>query len=130
MAPHQLASVISETAQVGKAKVFEVLSVYADATAARAAYLQDVANTRACLSYRAQGTDFRIQDLAPVAVQGGAEALHYTLLTPAVVGGDSRTFARKGRFTLLITGYGTPAVDQPLLDFQAAVLRKALARLP
>ncbi len=129
-APHELANVIAQSGAVGTVKVFEIVGAYADAAGAQAAYDADVANARACTSYTAAGVAYAVEDLAPVTVPAPAQALHYRLTTPAVVGGDVRTYAVQGRFTVLVTGFGAPPAGQPLLDYQADVLRKALARLP
>ena len=115
---------------MGTVKVFEIVAAYANAAAAQAAYDKDVANARACTSYTSGEVAYAVQDLAPVTVPAPAGALHYRLTTPAVVGGDVRTYAVQGRFTVLVTGFGAAPGGQPLLDYQADVLRQALARLP
>lgn len=128
-APHALANVLAKGTAVGQVQVFEVLSAYQDAAGAQAAYAQALAAARACPTYQAQGTSFTVQDLADVPVPAGDQAAHYRLTTPDVVGGDVRTLAVAGRFVVLVTGYGAPPAGQPLLDYQAAVLGRALARL-
>lgn len=128
--PHEIANVIAQSGATGAVKVFEVVGAYADATAARAAYDADVANARACTSYTSGDVAYAVEGLAPVPVPPPAEAVHYRLTTPSVVGGDVRTYAVSGRFTLLVSGFGAPPGGQPLLDYQADVLRRALARLP
>lgn len=128
--PHELANVIAQSGATGAVKVFQVVGAYADAAAARAAYDADVANARACTSYTVGDVAYAVEDLAPVTVAAPAEAVHYRLTTPSVVGGDVRTYAVSGRFTVLVSGFGAPPGGQPLLDYQADVLRRALARLP
>lgn len=129
-APHQLANVIAQSGAAGAVKVFQVVGAYADAAGARAAYDADVANARACTSYTAGDVAYAVEDLAPVDVPTPAEAVHYRLTTPTVVGGDVRTYAVSGRFTVLVSGFGAPPGGRPLLDYQADALRKALAHLP
>lgn len=129
-APHQLANVIAQSGATGAVKVFQVVGAYADAAGARAAYDADVASARACASYNAGDVTYAVEELAAVDVPAPAEAVHYRLTTPTVVGGDVRTYAVSGRFTVLVSGFGAPPGGQPLLDYQADVLRKALARLP
>ena len=128
-APHALANVLAQGSSTGQVQVFEVLSVYADPAGAAGAYAQALADARACSSYTFQGRPFTVTDLAEVPVPGGAQATHYRLTTPDVVGGDVRTLAVQGRYAVLITGYGAPPAGQSLLDYQAAVLQQALARL-
>ncbi len=129
-APHELANVIAQSGAVGTVKVFEIVGAYTDAAGARAAYDADVANARACTGYTAAGVAYAVEDLAPVTVPAPAQAMHYRLTTPAVVGGDVRTYAVQGRFTVLVTGFGAAPGGQPLLDYQADLLRRALGRLP
>jgi hypothetical protein len=62
-------------------------------------------------------------------VGAGAEAVHYALVTSDVVSGDVRTVARKGSVVVLISGFGAPPTKQPLLDYQADLMRKALVRV-
>lgn len=129
-APHALANVLAQSGQVGRAEVFEVVSAYADGAAAQAAFDRAVGAAQACNAYQAQAVAFRVEDLGPVDVPAGAQAQHYRLTTPSVVGGDVRTLARSGRFLVLVSGFGAPPGGQPLLDYQADVLRTALRRLP
>ena len=128
-APHQLANVLAKGGGVGQVQVFEVVQVYADPAAAAAAYAQALAAARACPTYASQGRTFAVEDLADVAVPGADQALHYRLTTPDVVGGDVRSLALRGRYVVLVTGYGAPPAGQSLLDYQADVLRRATARL-
>jgi hypothetical protein len=126
--PHQIANVIAESDVPGRVKVFEVLSVYADAAAAQAAFRQAVADAKACATYTDGGIAHRVTELAPVEV-GADEAVHYAVVTSDVISGDVRTIARRGTALVLITGFGAPPTKQPLLDYQADVMRKALDRL-
>ena len=126
---HELANVIAESGKPGGAKVFEVLSAYGDEAAAKAAYDRDVASARACRSYQADGVGHRIADFASLDLGPGVTAVHYALVTSDVISGDVRTYARRGAYTILLSGFGAPPNGQRLIDFQAAVMRKALARL-
>lgn len=128
-APHATANVLAQSGRTGAVQVFQIVSAYADPAAARAALDRAVATAQACLTYTAQGVPFRVEDLGPVDVGPGASAVHYRLTTPDVVGGDVRTLAAKGRYTVLVSGYGAPPAGQSLLDYQAGVIRTALARL-
>lgn len=128
--PHEVANVLAEPVQPTAARVFEVVGVYADEATAAAVYARALATARRCRSFSVQGTAYTVNDLAELTGLPGTRALHYRLLTPAVVTGDVRTFAQKGRFTVLLTGYGMPPKGQALLDYQRGVLAKALARLP
>lgn len=127
--PHELANVIAESAQPGGVKVFEIVSVFADEAAAKAAYAVALADARGCTSYASSTVAYRVQGLASVDVGAGATAVHYALITSDVVSGDVRTLARRGSYTVLISGFGRPPTGQPLLAYQADVMRKALARL-
>ncbi len=128
-APHEVANVLAQSGTIGQANVFEVLSAYADAPGAQAAYDQAANAARSCATYQANGMAFSVQELAPLALPGGAEGLHYRLATPSVVAGDVRTLVRSGRFLVLVTGYGMAPDGASLLQFQADVAAKALARL-
>ena len=130
VAPHQLANVLAQAPGPPPLKVFEVLSVYADEVGATAAYSRAVTAARACPTFQAQGTAFTVTDLADVPAGPGVYATHYRLTAPGVIAGDVRTVARKGRYTVLITGFGAAPGGQPLLDYQAGLLTAALARLP
>lgn len=127
--PHEVANVLAEPAQPTAARVFEVVGVYPDEAAAAAVWARALATARRCRSYSVDGTPYTVADLAELPGLG-AKALHYRLLTPAVVTGDVRTFAQRGRYTVLLTGYGMPPKGQKLLDYQRDVLVRALARLP
>ncbi|GAC1440644.1 MAG: hypothetical protein NVSMB55_06020 [Mycobacteriales bacterium] len=129
VAPHELANVISEVSRPGGVKVFEVLSVFADPAAAKAAYDADLAAARACTTYTSDGVAHRVTRLGPVPLEPGVQAIHYALVTSDIVSGDVRTYAWRGTTTVLVSGFGAPPTGQPLLDFQADVMRKALARL-
>lgn len=128
-APHQLANVLAKGGGVGQVQVFEVLQAYADPAAAVAAYEQSLAGARACPTYARQGRTFTVEDLTELTVPGADRALHYRLTTPDVVGGDVRSLAVRGRYVVLVTGYGAPPAGQSLLDYQADVLGRATARL-
>jgi hypothetical protein len=128
-APHATANVLAQNGQAGQVQVFQVLSVYTDPAGARAAYDKAVADARACRAYQAQGRSFAVEDLAEVEVPAGATASHYRLTTPEVVSGDVRTIAVSGRYVILVTGYGAAPNGQSIRDYQADVLRRALARV-
>lgn len=127
--PHELANVISEVTKPGGVKVFEVLSVFADSAAAKAAYDADLTSAKACTTYTTDGVAHRITGFGPLSLGPGVEAVHYALVTSDVVSGDVRTYARRGAVTVLVSGFGGPPTGQPLLAYQADVMRKALARL-
>lgn len=128
-APHELANVLLQSPVTGRVRVFQAVSVFADEAAAAAAHAATRAVAGSCASYSAQGTDYRVEDLADVDLGPGVAAYHYRLTTPQVTGGDVRTLFQTGRYTVLISGYGAPPGGEPLLDYQAAVAAKALARL-
>lgn len=125
-APHELSNVIMESSKVGVAKVFEIVSAYRDGPAAQAAYDRAQSEARRC---QTRSAGFQLLSLAPVAV-AGARGFHYRISTPDVVGGDVRTYAQRGRFTVLLTGYGAPPTGQSLLDYQLVLVKAGLARLP
>jgi hypothetical protein len=127
--PHQVANVVATSSRPGGVKVFEVLSVFQDEVASKGAYDAAVATAEACDSYVVGGLQHRLVGLARVDVGAGAEALHYAVVTSDVVSGDVRTLARQGSVVVLITGFGEPPTKQPLLAYQADLMRKALARL-
>lgn len=129
VAPHELASVLAKPTRMGQAQVFEILAVFADAAGATQAYGSALADARACGSYRIDGVAYRVEELAVVPVPGAEAAFHYRLTTPSVISGDVRTLARKGRYLVLVTGYGAPPAGQTALGFQAAAMAKAVARL-
>ncbi|MCU1591163.1 MAG: hypothetical protein JWP11_2419 [Frankiales bacterium] len=127
---HELANVIAQSGKPGGVKVFEVVSVFTDEAAAKSSYDADVANAKACPSYKgADGAARRIVGLGPVDEGAGVEAVHYALVAADVISGDVRTYARRGSTTVLISGFGGPPTGQPLLVYQADLMRKALARL-
>lgn len=128
-APHQIANVVASSGAAGAVKVFQVVSAYADEAAARAAHARAEGQARRCSSYEVDGTAYRVEDVTAVRVLAGAQALHYRLTTPSVIEGDVRTLVRSGRFTVLISGFGAPPGGQPLLDYQADLARRAIARL-
>jgi hypothetical protein len=128
-APHQLANLLAQSGEPGQANVFEVLSAYADQAAAQAAYDRAAATAQQCSAYDVEGVPYRVEDLRPVAVPAGDVGVQYRLTTPSVVSGDVRTLVRSGRFLVLITGFGAPPSGQSLLDLQAEVAQRALARL-
>jgi hypothetical protein len=127
--PHELASVLAKPTRMGQAQVFEIVSVFATATAASQAYATALADARACSSYTIDKVSYRVEDLADLPVPGADAAFHYRLTTPSVVSGDVRTLARKDRYLVLLTGYGAPPAGQTALGFQAAVLGNAVAHL-
>lgn len=128
-APHETANVLAQSGTTGQANVFQVLSAYADAAGAQAAYDRAAAAARSCGTYTGNGVTFTVADLADVPVAGADAALHYRVTTPDVVRGDVRTLLRKGRYTVLISGYGAPPGGVSLLDFQATTAAAAAARL-
>jgi hypothetical protein len=127
--PHELANVIADAARPGGVKIFELVSVFAGEAAAKAAFARVVADAHACTTYSSGGVGHRITQLSSVDVGAGAEAVHYALVTSDVVSGDVRTVARRGSVVVLISGFGAPPTKQPLLDYQADLMRKALARV-
>jgi hypothetical protein len=127
--PHEIANVIASVPKPGGVKVFEVLSVHPDEKAAIEAYDIGVAAARACTSYTVDGIGHRVTALAPVEFGAGTQAVHYALVTSDIVSGDVRTYARRGRYTVLISGFGATPTGQPLLAYQETLMRKALARL-
>jgi hypothetical protein len=127
--PHELANVIATSPKPGGVKVFEVLSVFADEAAAKAAYAHHVADARACGKYVADGITHRVAGLAGLDLGAGIDAVQYGVVTSDVLSGDVRTYARRGSTTVLITGFGAPPTGQSLLVYQTALMRKALARL-
>jgi methylmalonyl-CoA mutase cobalamin-binding subunit len=127
--PHEIANVIASSTRPGGVKVFEVLSAYADDAAAKAAYAKDVDAARRCTTYQNSGVAHRITGLAAVAVGAGTEAVHYAVVTSDVVSGDVRTYARHGRYTVLVSGFGASPTGQPLLAYQQDLMTKAVARL-
>lgn len=127
--PHELANVLAKPDVPGQVQVFEVLSAYTGAAAARQAFDQAALNTAACRSYSVAGVPYKVVDVARPLVVGAAATLQYRLTTPSVVSGDVRTLAVKGRFLVLVTGYGAPPAGQSLLSYQAGVMAKALARV-
>lgn len=126
--PHQVANVLAESDVPGRVKVFEGLSTYVDEAAAKAAFAKALSDAKACTTYSGNGIAYRITELASVDV-GADEAVHYVLVASDVISGDVRTFARRGTSLVLISGFGAPPTKQPLLAYQADVMRKALARL-
>lgn len=128
-APHEVANQLAQSGGTPPLSVFQVVSVYADAAAATEEYDRAVAAARACPAFSAGGTAFTVSDLAEVPVPAPAAATHYRLAAPDTVSGDVRTLARDGRYLVLISGYGAPPAGQPLLDYQAALMQKAVARL-
>ncbi len=128
-APHQLANVLVKSGEIGTVQVFEILAAYADASAAAAAYAADLATARACPSFPNGGRVLTLQDLTVLPPTAETARFQYRLTTPDVIGGDVRTLGRRGRFTVLVTGYGKPPAGQTLLGYQAAVITRALDRL-
>jgi hypothetical protein len=128
-ASHGLANVLFTSPQPGVVRVFEVLSSYDDEQTARREFDTAAAAIRQCRTFTAQGTAFTVADARSVALLPAAEVVQYRLTTRDVISGEVRTVGQQGRFVVLLTGYGRPTSGQPLLDFQADVMRKALARL-
>ena len=128
--PHELASVLAKSGKIGTIEVFQVISAFADEAGARAAYSAYLASARTCSSFTEGPRSFRVQDFASLPPRPDAAGFHYRLTTPDLVGGDVRTVATKGRYTLLVTGYGQPPAGMSVLDYQAAAMSKALDRLP
>jgi hypothetical protein len=128
--PHEIANVIASVSRPGGVKVFEVLSAYVDEAAARAAYDAGVAAAHRCTSYQDSGIAHRVTGLSPVQLGPAVRAIHYALVTSDVVSGDVRTYAQRGRWTVLVSGFGAPPDGGELLAYQESLMRKALARLP
>lgn len=128
--PHEVANVLAKSGKLGTVQLFQVVSAFADPTAATAAYQSALDSARACARFTEGTRTFRVQDLTALPARPGAVGFQYRLTTPDVIGGDVRTLARAGRFTVLLTGFGQPPAGTTLLDYQAAALRRALARLP
>jgi hypothetical protein len=130
VAPHEIANVIASSPKPGGVKVFEIVSAFVDEASARAAYDAAVAAARRCTSYSTEGVAHRITQLAAVALGPDVRAIHYALVTSDVVSGDVRTLAQRGRWVVLVSGFGAPPAGGELLDYQESLMRKALARLP
>jgi hypothetical protein len=126
---HELANVIAQSGKPGGVKVFEIVSVFVDEAAARAAFARHLADARACARYVVDGITHRVVGLATLELGAGTDAAQYGLVTSDVLSGDVRTYVRRGSTTVLITGFGAPPTGEPLLTYQAALMRKALARL-
>jgi hypothetical protein len=129
VAPHELASVLAKPVAAGQVQVFELLSAYASASAARQAFDRAVSDTAHCSSYAVDGVPYRVVDVSRPRIAGAQAVLQYRLTTPSVVGGDVRTLGLSGSWLVLVTGYGAPPQGQDLLHYQAAVLAKAVHRL-
>ncbi|MDT7536654.1 MAG: hypothetical protein QOI82_239 [Actinomycetota bacterium] len=127
--PHELANVIAQSGKPGGVKVFEVVSVFADEAAAKAVFARHVADARACGRFTASGIGHRITGLARLDLGAGSEAVQYGDVTSDVLSGDVRTYARRGRTTVLLTGFGAPPTGGSLLSYQAGLMRKAIARV-
>ncbi len=121
-APHEQANVIAELTGPRGVRVFEILSAYADVTAAAGAFDRAVARVRACAS-GAQG--FRVTDVSLVPISG-SRAVHYAVSTADVVSGDVRTLAQRGRYLILLTGYGLPPGGASLREYQRVLMIRAL----
>jgi hypothetical protein len=129
VAPHELANVIAQSGKPGGVKVFEVVSVFADEAAAKAVFARHVADARGCGRFTASGVVHRVTGLTALQLGAGVDAVQYGDVTSDVLSGDVRTYARRGAVTVLISGFGAPPTKQPLLTYQADLMRKALARL-
>jgi hypothetical protein len=127
--PHEIANVIAESGKPGGVKVFEIVSVFADEAAAKAAYAGHVADAKACPSFANGGVTHRVTGLRSVSLGTGVDAVQYAVVASDVLSGDVRTYARRGNTTVLITGFGAPPSGGPLLAYQADLMRKALSRL-
>jgi hypothetical protein len=126
---HELANVIAEYGKPGGVKVFEVVSVFVDESAAKAAFDRHVADAHGCAKYVADGVTHRIAGLSSLDLGSDVEAIQYGVVTSDVLSGDLRTYALRGSTTVLITGFGAPPGGGTLLAYQAALMRAALARL-
>ena len=127
--PHEIANVIAESAKPGGVKVFEIVSVFLDDAAAKAAFDRHVADARACTSFAVEGVTHRVTGLKSITLAPGVQAVQYAVVASDVLSGDVRTYARRGSTTVLITGFGAPPSGGPLLAYQADLMRKALSRL-
>lgn len=129
-APHEVANVYGEPGHAGQAVVFEVVNAFPSPAGARAAYDAARAAAGACPRYTTSDATVQLTDLAPVPLRAPAAGFHYRLRTADVVTGDARTLAVRGRFTVLVSGYGRPRDGQDLLAYQAGLVERALRRLP
>jgi hypothetical protein len=128
-APHQLASVIAKPDKPGDVQTFELVSAFATPAGATQAFDAAMADASSCASYKVEGVAFAVRDAGAVDVPAPARAIHYRLMTVDVLSRDTRTIVQSGRFFALISGFGLPPAGQTLLSYQAAVARKAVARL-
>jgi hypothetical protein len=129
VAAHELANVLAQSGKPGGVKVFEVVSVYDDEAAAKAVFDRHVADARACGRFTSSGIVHRVTGLTALRLGTGVDAVQYGDVTSDVLSGDVRTYARRGRTTVLLTGFGAPPSGGPLLSYQVDLMRKALARL-
>lgn len=126
---HAVASVVARPAKPGQAQVFELVSVFDDAAAAQAAFVAAAASARGCPAFSSGSVSFKVVDLATRPVPGADAMLQYRLVASDVIAGDVRTLAQKGRYVVLLSGFGAPPAGQTALEFQASVAEKALSHL-
>ena len=130
VAPHAVANVLGRPSAGGGASVFHVVSVFADETAARAAYEDALDRARTCGSYTdPTGAALTVSALRPLPAPSPVRAAQYELVVAGRTGTDARTIAQSGRFTVLLSSLGSPDAGTTLPQLQAQVLPKALARL-
>lgn len=126
---HAVTGVIARPAKPGKAQVFELVSVFADAAAARAAFDAAEASARGCPKFASDDVSFTVVDLSTDPVPGADATLRYRLVASDVIAGDVRTLVQKGRYLVLLSGFGAPPAGQTALEFQSGVAEKALTHL-
>ncbi len=117
--PHELTSELVSSGRIDTVKVFEVVSAFADEDAAHGVP-GHLTSGRTCSAFTEQTRTFQVDGLASPPARPDATGFHYRLTTPDVVGGDVRTVTTKGRFTVLVSGYGQPPAGQALLDYRRA----------
>jgi hypothetical protein len=126
---HAVVGVIARPAKPGQAQVFELISVFDGAAAAEVAFAAAEASARGCPTFTNDTVSFKVVDVATPPVAGADATLQYRLVASDVVAGDVRTLVRKGRYLVLLSGFGAPPAGQTALEFQAEVATKALSHL-
>jgi len=126
---HAVTGVIARPATPGKVQVFELVSVFADAAAAGEAFAAAEASARGCPTFASDEVRFKVVDLATEPIAGADATLQYRLVASDVIAGDVRTLVQKGRYLVLLSGFGAPPAGQTALEFQAGVAEKALTHL-
>lgn len=126
---HAVTGVIARPSRPGKVQVFELVSVFADAAAAGEAFAAAEAAARGCPTFASDAVSFKVVDLSTALVAGADATLRYRLVASDVIAGDVRTLVQKGRYLVLLSGFGAPPAGQTALEFQAGVAAKALTHL-